>query len=203
MFLFADDPAPATIWFTWQNILSSTLFVTIVGGIGKLILVWWNRKQPFVRIDQLESTSLVNIAESVRARLKVTMDDRVFVTALSQSVFQIYNTSSETCKDVLIRFVFPYTTKYLTHEAHGCDAVANTLSTTSLEGFPTTAIEVSVPFLNSYKPHKSVVILKVVCDGAANPTTVTPPHAAGFHVIITNEPNSRGFVALFTMKLAT
>jgi hypothetical protein len=45
---------------------------------------------------------------------------------------------------------------------------------------------------------------KITGGGAENPNLpITPPHAAGFHVIITNEPNFRGFVALFTMKLAT
>jgi hypothetical protein len=137
---------------------------TITGLFG--LLVWWlNQKWPNkVRVREIDTVSFLDIAPSMRPRVVATFDGKP-VQRLAQIEYSITSTCSDVLKDILLEVDFPNDTAILAADVDGVPANASVRKPDQ--------ITITIPFLNSYKHHHEIVIVKVLCDGKVSKTKVT------------------------------
>jgi hypothetical protein len=148
----------------WDKVVGPLVGATVT-GVFALVIWWLNVKRPTrILVQELDITSLIRIADTVRPRITATLDGKP-VARLSQVEVSITNESAETIKDILIRFRFSELTEILECE------LSNDEATRTIES--TNELLVAIPFLNSRRYHKDRVIAKLICDGPVRECTVT------------------------------
>jgi hypothetical protein len=147
----------------WGRIVGPTVGATITGFVA--LLIWWlNRKRPNrVEVREIELTSLLRVADTIRPRITATLDGHR-IAKLSQMEVAITNASAETLRDISLTFRFPGETRVLECEISGTSGDHNIGSSAELT--------VSIPFLNAHRHHGDVVTAKILCDGNAEAFTV-------------------------------
>lgn len=154
MYLFADV---SDEW--WMRILGP-VSGALISGLVALLLWRLNRKRPnIIQVREMEFVSLLRVAETIQSRITTTLDGKC-VARLSQIELAIMNASSETIKDISLRFTFPQDTLVLESEISGVTGQKSILNANQLS--------VTIPYLNACSYHSEILTVKILCDGDAS-----------------------------------
>jgi hypothetical protein len=136
----------------------------IITGAFSLLIWWLSKKKPnIIQVRDVELSSLLRVAGTIRPRIKSTFDDRP-VNALSQIDYEVFNTGPDIIKDIQIDFSFKPETIILGCELSGVQGQYEIVGQNELR--------LRIPYLNAHKPHKDALVAKVVCDGDVDPVRI-------------------------------
>ncbi len=139
--------------------LWTVFFGPLLGASVALFAVWLKRARgTYIEAAEVRSSSLVDIAPTVRERIKVFLDEEP-VIQLGQIELRVINTGIDVLKDVRIVLEFPEATRVL-----DCHLNPANVASSTIPG-PFRTIEINIPVINSYRLHKDEIFIKAVCDG--------------------------------------
>lgn len=159
MLLAEGNSAP-----TWMSFLGPIGGALVTGLVA--LLVWWlNKSKPQkLLVSEIDTFSLLHIAEKIKPRLAATLDGKP-VGQLAQVEYKVTNGSEHTIRQAVISLEFPKETQILECELSGVDAKHS--------GESLNTVAISIAFINSFRHHRDCLSVKVVCDGGVTPVRVT------------------------------